>query len=636
MKINQCLIVFSSLILFNHLAVAQEVGQTLPEVVVTANRTPTAKAASGSIISVITSEDLARKQVRFLADVLREVPGIAMSRLGPVGAQTQVRIRGTEANHTLVLIDGVEVNDPSGASEFDFNTLRAEDIERIEVLRGPQSALYGSDAIGGVINVITKTGGTSFSSNGILEGGSFGTGTAAVNARGSKDGVSYSIGFSKFSTDGVSFAPKQNGNTEQDGFDVLNLNAKLGIKLSENLKFEIVSRYTDSTLEFDEAGNVNGFSLPIDSDSYTDTEAFSGGFKAVLQTFDGQWEHILGVGLLDIERKNTDSDPSNYRGDRRKIYYQSNFFLDSSALVDASHTFTFLMENELDAQDVSGSWVDSDVESETTGFVGEYRLDLGQQVFLTASIRHDENDLFKNANTVRSTLAYLHKPTDTKFNVSYGEGIKNPTLFELYGYAAGFTPNPDLMPEESYGWDVGVEQRLWDGKAVISGAFFNNTIKNLIQGAGATAVNASGKNKIHGLEFELMAWASKNLQLKAQYSYTQAQDANGVQLIRRPKHVASLGSTYTCFDGRLNLGFQANYHGKQDDTAWQAVSPWGSETVQLDGYVLANMTAKYSVTESVSLFARVENIFDEKYEDVYGYANPGLGAYLGVKVSLGK
>ncbi|MEL0099231.1 MAG: TonB-dependent receptor, partial [Opitutae bacterium] len=181
-----------------------------------------------------------------------------------------------------------------------------------------------------------------------------------------------------------------------------------------------------------------------------------------------------------------------------------------------------------------------------------------------------------------------------------------------------------------------VEQSLWDGRAVISGAFFNNTIKNLIQGAGATAVNASGKNKIHGLEFELMVWASKNLQLKAQYSYTQAQDANGVQLIRRPKHVASLGSTYTCFDGRLNLGFQANYHGKQDDTAWQAVSPWGSETVQLDGYVLANMTAKYSVTESVSLFARVENIFDEKYEDVYGYANPGLGVYLGVQVSLGK
>ena len=630
MKINQCLIVFSSLIFFTHLANAQGVGQILPEVVVTANRTPTAKLASGSVISVITSEELSRKQIRFLTDALREVPGVAVSRVGPVGAQTQVRIRGAESNHTLVLIDGVEVNDPSGASEFDFNTLRAEDIERIEVLRGPQSALYGSDAIGGVISVFTKSGTTSFSSNGIVEGGSFGTAAAAVNARGIEGPISYSIGFSEFSTEGISVAPKNNGNTEQDGFDVLNLNAKFGITFSENLKFEFVSRYTKSTSEYDEEGDVNGFLLPVDSDSYTDTEAFSGGFKGVLQTFEGRWEHVLGAGFLDIERDYTASYPYKLYGSRTKFYYQSNLFFDTSTLVDASHVFTFLAENEVDAQDYD----ESDVDSESYGFVGEYKLDLFQRIFLSASFRHDENDLFKNADTVRSTLAYLHQPTNTKFSVSYGEGIKNPTLLELFGGDPEIIPNPSLMPEKSLGWGVGVEQSLMDGRVIVSGDFFENTIKNSIDGSGRSAVNASGRNKIEGVELDLAAKINKDLQLGAQYTYTLAQNADGIQLIRRPKHIASVSSDYTCFEGRLKLGMKADYQGKQDDTIW--TTAYDTQTVNLNGYVLANVHAKYRVTESVSLFARVENIFDENYENVYGYANPGLGAYLGVQVSLGK
>ena len=614
---------------------AQNYPQVMPEVVVTANRTPTSRIASGSSISVVTSEEFSRKQTSFVADVFRDVPGISLSRTGPVGAQTQVRMRGTEANHTLVLIDGVEVNDPSGASEFDFNTLLVDDIERVELLRGPQSSLYGSDAIGGVINIITKSGDGAIKAAASAEGGSFGTGKAAVSVRGSEGIVNYSFGLSEFSTEGVSFAPERQGNTEQDGFDVTAFNTKIGIQLTENLDFEIVGRYVDSQQEFDELGNVGGLFLPVDSQSETESEAFSLGLKSVLQTFEGQWEHILGLGISEIDRENFGGFASTFKGDKRRVYYQSNVFVETSALAEASHVFTFLVDNEIDAQDVLGGGIQSDVDSETTGFVGEYKLDLFDQIFLSASIRHDENDLFKNSNTVRTTGAYVVKDTGTRLHASYGEGVKNPTLFELFGFAPGFTPNPNLKSEKSYGWDVGVEQEVMGGTATFAATYFENNIKDLIQGAGATAVNLNGKNKIDGAEFEVSIRPTKDLSFSGQYTYTRTEDANGIKLIRRPKHVASLRSTIVALNGDLEVNLGGAYHGKQDDTAFQAVLPFGSQTVTLDSYILADANVNYKLTDSVSIFGRLQNILNERYENVFGTANPGLGAFMGLRVQFG-
>jgi vitamin B12 transporter len=614
---------------------AQNYPKVMPEVVVTANRTPTSRSASGSSISVVTSEEFSRKQTSFVADVFRDVPGISLSRTGPVGAQTQVRMRGTEANHTLVLIDGVEVNDPSGASEFDFNTLLVDDIERVEILRGPQSSLYGSDAIGGVINIITKSGDGEIKASASAEGGSFGTGKAAVSVRGSEGIVNYSFGLSEFTTEGVSFAPERQGNTEQDGFDVTAFNTKIGIQLTENLDFEIVGRYVDSQQEFDELGNVGGLSLPVDSQSETESEAFSLGLKSVLQSFEGQWEHILGVGISEIDRENFGGFASTFKGDKRRVYYQSNVFVETSALAEASHVFTFLVDNEIDAQDVLGGGIQSDVDSETTGFVGEYKLEIFDQIFLSASIRHDENDLFKNTNTVRTTGAYVVKDTGTRLHTSYGEGVKNPTLFELFGFAPGFTPNPNLKSEKSYGWDVGVEQEFMNGQATFAATYFENTIKNLIQGAGATAVNLNGKNKIEGAEFEVSIRPATDLSFSGQYTYTGTEDANGIELIRRPKHVASLRSTLTRFNGDLEVNFGGTYYGKQNDTAFQAVLPFGSQTVTLDSYILADANIKYKLTDSVSIFSRLQNILNERYENVFGTANPGFGAFMGLQVQLG-
>jgi vitamin B12 transporter len=456
-----------------------------------------------------------------------------------------------------------------------------------------------------------------------------------VSVRGSEGIVNYSLGLSEFSTEGVSFAPENQGNTEQDGFNVTAFNTKIAIQPTENLEFELVGRYVESEQEFDELGNVGGLSLPVDSQSETKSEAFSLGLKSVLQTFEGQWEHILGVGISEIDRENFGGFASTFKGDKQRVYYQSNVFVETSALAEASHVFTFLVDNEIDAQDVLGGGIQSDVDSETTGFVGEYKLDLFDQIFLSASIRHDENDLFKNSNTVRTTGAYVVKDTGTRLHASYGEGVKNPTLFELFGFAPGFTPNPNLKSEKSYGWDVGVEQEVMDGTVTFAATYFENNIKDLIQGAGATAVNLNGKNKIDGAEFEVSIRPTKDLSFSGQYTYTRTEDANGIKLIRRPKHVASLRSTIVALNGDLEVNLGGAYHGKQDDTAFQAVLPFGSQTVTLDSYILADANVNYKLTDSVSIFGRLQNILNERYENVFGTANPGFGAFMGLRVQFG-
>ncbi|MGZ0188055.1 MAG: TonB-dependent receptor [Alphaproteobacteria bacterium] len=274
-------------------ALAQEVKE-LPEMVVSASRVPVPADSVGSAVTVIEREDIQRKQVRLLSDILREVPGVALSRGGPVGSLTQVRIRGAEANQTLVLIDGVEVNDPSGASEFDLSTILADDVQRIEVLRGPQSALYGSDAIGGVINIITIKGEGGTSIRARVEGGSFNTLNATAGVSGADGAVDYALGVSGFRTAGVSAAPKSQGNTERDGYENLTASAKLGWQANEILEFELFGRVMDSEIESDPQPAVAGVIRVVDGDVLTTSDQFIGRAQAGLTLFDGAWERRHG------------------------------------------------------------------------------------------------------------------------------------------------------------------------------------------------------------------------------------------------------------------------------------------------------------------------------------------------------
>ncbi|SLN76682.1 TonB-dependent receptor plug domain-containing protein [Oceanibacterium hippocampi] len=607
-----------------------------PEVVVSASRVPLPASESGSAVTVITADEIARKQVRLVSDVLRDVPGIAVSRSGGAGNFTQIRIRGAESNHTLVRINGVELNDPSGASEFDFGNFLASDIERIEVLRGPQSALYGSDAIGGVINIITRKGRGQTTAYLDLEAGARRTGQISAGIRGGGDRYHYSLGGTGLTTDGVSVAPESEGNSETDGYRNQTYDMRLGATPLPNLDLELFVRHVNSTVETDDQPAVAGIIRTVDDDSETRTRQWTGRAQAKYTLFDGAWEHILGADYNEDSADSLAAGAVTFEseGEKKKFDYQTNVFFETPSVAGARHTVTLLAEREHESQVTKSPFGGSDLDLTSNGYVGEYRVGLWERVFLSGSMRYDDNEIFDDATTYRVTAAYLHEETATRLHGSYGTGVKNPTLFELFGFGPTFVPNPGLSQEKSKGWDIGVEQEILDGRATIDVTYFDNRITDLIQGAGNTAINISGTSRIRGIEVAARATLLEGLTLGASYTYTDGQDANGDRLIRLARHIASGDLNYAFADGRANVNLGVRYNGEQQDFQFSNFFI-NRDRVTLDDYVLVNVAASYRLQEHVELYARVENLLDEDYQEVLGFSNPGIGGFVGVRFTAG-
>lgn len=611
---------------------------TQPEVVVSASRVPVATEQVGSAVTVITAEELEQRQVRIVSDVLRDVPGVAVSRTGPTGAFTQVRIRGAEGNQTLVIIDGIEVNNPAGGSEFDFANLLNSDLARIEVLRGPQSALYGSDAIGGVVNVVSERPEDGFSFLGRGEGGSFNTGSGLINAGYGGEDFYGSATIDHFTTGGISVAEERNGNTEEDGYENTTMRLKGGVALFDDmLEFEAVGYRVDSTRDGDASALIVG---AVDSDDTSDTLQHFGLASAKLKLFDGAWEHIARASFVHVDTDffdGNDNQTFSSNGEKDKFDYQTNLFFSTPQFADAEHTLTFLAEREREDQR-SGGATFNNVEIVNYGYAGEYRLGLWDRLFLSGGLRYDDNDdLFDNETTYRATAAYLHRETGTRLHGSVGRGVKNPTLFELFGFTANFTGNPNLEPEKSFGWDVGVEQSFWDDRVLIDVTYFNNEIEDLITGSGNTAINLEGENEIQGIEVSAAAEPIQGLRFDIAYTFTDAEDDNGDDLTRRPKHVASFNANYAfdLYNRPANLNFGVRFSGKQDDTVLLGFGPGQTRTETLDSFTLVNIGASYEIADGISLFARGENLLDDNYQEVVGFGTPGIAGFAGVRIKLG-
>ena len=609
----------------------------IPKVVVSASRVPLPAAEVGSAVTVITEEELEERQVRIVSDVLRDVPGLAVSRSGPVGAFTQVRIRGAEGNQTLVLIDGIEVNNPAAQSEFDFANLLNTEIERIEVLRGPQSALYGSDSIGGVINIVTKRPEAGVTAVGRGEAGSFATRDGLINLGYGMERGYLSGTFNRFVTNGISAADENDGNSEADSYANTTGRVKAGITPFEFLEIDAVGYWINSDRQADAfAPNIN----VIDSDDESETRERYGRLSAKVTLFEGAWEQIASATYIDVNSDFFDgSGTETFASDGEKdtFSYQSNLFFSTPDFAEANHGLTFVAEREREEQYTEGNSIFSPpnaVQIVNYGYVGEYRVGLWERLFLSGSLRFDDNDnLFDNELTYRATGAYLHTETGTRLHGSVGRGVKNPTLFELFGSTPTFTGNPDLTPEESIGWDIGVEQSLFDERLLVDVTYFNNRIKDLIQGSASTAVNLDGTSKIQGIEVSASVEPLDGLRLNAAYTYTDGQDAQGTELVRTARHIASFNANYG-FElfgrpGNINLGVR--YNGDQQDLVF--TSPVTRTT--LDAFTLVNLAASYEVYDGVELFARGENLLNEHYQEVFGYGEPGIAGYAGVRIKLG-
>ncbi|HZD24625.1 MAG TPA: TonB-dependent receptor [Alphaproteobacteria bacterium] len=614
-------------------ALAQQAGSTLPEVVVTASRVPLPAEQVGSAVTVITREEIEQRRKPLVSDLLREVPGVSVNRSGGTGGITDVRIRGAESNHTKVLIDGIEVADPSAGSFFDFAHLLSGGVERIEVLRGPQSALYGSDAIGGVVNIITPRGEGPAHATAALEGGSFRTARAAATVSGGGERYSFALTGLGYHTDGISHADEKRGNSESDSYENATGHMKLTLKPVDDLELKLVGRST--TFRDDGDGFVGGAGAVDDASSTHGRQRFARA-SARYATFGGAWTHEVGAAFGDQRRENFSDSVSNsvFDGKKQRFNYQSDISLHSDTVVPAEHGFTIGADYEKETVVAQSAFTDVDRDVESTGIAGEYRLGLLDRLFLSAGLRHDANDMFEDSTTWRGTAAYLFPDSGTRLHASYGTGVKNPTIFELFGFTSTFSGNPNLTPEHARGGDIGVEQQLWNDRASVDVTYFRTRIEDLITGSGNTAVNQPGTSRIDGIEVTGKVRPRQDLTLSASYTYTEGEDADGTQLIRRPKHLASADANYAfeLWQRPANLNVGADYNGQRTDTAFDAF--FNTSTVTLDGYTLVRAALSWQLRNGLELFGRVENLLNTRYEDTFTFGAPGRAGYLGMRASF--
>lgn len=590
------------------------------EIVVSVTRIPTDLDRVGSAVSVISAEDILGSQEVSLSDLITRVPSVSVSRNGGLGGVTSSFIRGSASSRTLVLLDGVELNDlaaPSGGFSF-ANTL-SDNIERIEVLRGSQSTLYGSDAIGGVINIVSRTASEPFEARAMIEGGSLGTVRGHASVGTGAETYNLLASASYLDTKGVSAANKANGNTEKDGHENATFYLLGAVNPLEGIEIGGTLRYVDAEVETDSFVFGGPFPL-VDGDEMTKTEEIQASLYAKFSLFGGRLENLFRGALSDIDRANLATSVVSFQSEsqRKAIEYQGTLaFADGHfLLVGAEHE-----DNEM-RTDYFGAWPSTTQGSaDIDSLYAQLQSTFFGGLTLTGGIRYDDHERAGGVTTFRFTGNYLFAQTGTTLRASWGEGFKAPTLYQLFD---GFSGNPNLMPEESKGWDVGVIQSLADGRVRLEAGYFHTTSDNEIDYSFTTFTFGNIlATRSKGFEFTAEAKPIDALSIAVSYANVSSMrlDTDTRQL-RRPKHQANLVIDWQPME-RVALSTEVKYTGKRLDTAGV-----------MDDYTVVDLRGSYELNEHIELFGRVENLFDETYEQIYGYGTPGIGAYLGVRARI--
>ncbi len=616
-------------------------------IVVTATRVPTSIEEVGSSVTVIGADEIARHQWRNITEALAAVPGLRVSQAGGSGAQTSVFTRGSNSNHTLVLIDGIRVSDPSTPSgAYDFAHLRLDNVERIEIVRGPQSTLYGSDAIGGVINIITRRGRGGLQVTGSVEGGSFRTHSEIAGVDGAQRGFHYAFNVAHTESDGQDVTParfRAGAPAENDGYRNTTVSSKLGLEPTPNTSLDLITRYTEAWSQLD-VGNGE------DTDSESSARQGAARLEARGTFFNGLWRPLLAVSHTDHARRNInerqvptgDEDHTRYHGAREKVEFQNDLHM------GAGNVLTLGAETEKESMKAIGTSVygsifgdfiitqNTDTSERARSVYLLDQFNLGSRWRGNAGVRWDDHDTFDPVVTYRISPVFLIPETSTRLKASYGIGFKAPSLFERFGsaptnYGTAYTGNPALLPEESTGWEAGLEQSAWGGRIESGATYFSNRIKNLIQTVyllpsyDSTSENISQADT-WGSEIFLMARPASDLRLRLDYTYIRTRDDNGLELLRRPRHSARLDMEYRLGRGRLSV--ETLYAGERQD-----IDRVTGTRLTASDYVLVNLAASADLSKTYSVFGRIQNLFNHEHEPVSGFQGLGRGVFVGVRAA---
>ncbi len=578
-------------------------------IVVTGTRIEQTTAETGSTVRIIDADEIAALGFSHALDAVAAAPGVTVNQNGSFGGSATVRIRGASSDQTLVLIDGVSVNDASSpGGGFNFARLDTGNIERIEILSGPQSTLWGSDAIGGVISITTRRPGEGLGGSLFAQGGSYGAfrGGASVG-HGSAAG-DFRLAATRLNTDGISRADERNGNTEDDGFESLTLSARGGLNLPRDARLEGSLLWNDADSEFDSfhfgaQGNVG------DGDEISRTEELSGHLALKAPLFDGRLDNLLLVGRAEIDRENFSDGVQSFeaRGERTLFRYQGTLS------VDARNTLVVGAERE----ESSASGNDSSI----NGFFALYEWQPADIVTLTGGLRSDDHERFGSETTARIAAAVRPVPNLT-LRASWAQGFKAPTIFQTTFFCCGApAANADLRPERSEGIDFGAEWRPDSGLGYIGLTYFSQDTEDLIDFSFAIG-GYENIDEVASKGIEVSAgWnLTESVTLSADYAWIKAREGDGSTLRRLPAHAGDLALSYDPsgpFSGTVLLRF----NGRETN----------SDGSRLNDWTRVDVNARYALTERLELFGRIENLFDTHYQQILGYGTPGLSGSVGVR-----
>ncbi|MCA0921880.1 TonB-dependent receptor plug domain-containing protein [Pseudooceanicola nanhaiensis] len=596
----------------------------LDDIIVSGGLTPIDAARYGRSATVLTGEELDQQGVASVQDALRRVPGLTVSSTG--SSYTQVRIRGGESSHTLILIDGVEA--AGGDGEYILTGLETANIERIEVLRGPQSAFYGSNASAGVINIITKKGTESgLHYGGTVEAGSGWAVSGFVSQRGEKGGIS--LNYAKRDDEGYDYS---GSGGEKDGITRETWQIAADYELIPGLTLGASYRHSEETYDYD---NTSWTATTADEYVVDDPTQWSDREEQTAQVW-LEYESLGGRMVNRLSYERTDFD-QGYNGfaptetETEVLKYRLSYGIDGT-VASANHLVTLMLENEQDS-----STTNSLYNRETNSIAAEYRGSFAPGLDLQVGVRHDDNDQFGNVTTWNAGVSYT-LANGIRLHASAGKGSVNPSYYELFAddvYSGiAYKGNTDLKPEENKSFDIGVEVPFASGRGTIDVTYFNETLTDEITAVMTDAttytyINQTGDSDRQGVELAARFEATDQLSLRAAYTYLDATNPDGSVEQRRPEHTLTLGATWTSLDGRLLLNGDIRHVAGNYDS--QYFGSYGVE--KLPDYTVVDVSAQYAVTDTVKVTGRVLNLFDEDYSDTWGYASRGRTAYIGLSSS---
>jgi vitamin B12 transporter len=606
----------------------------LDDVVVTANRSAQAADRVGQSVTVLTSADIQSSQTVVVSDLLARTPGVTVSRNGGEGSVTAVRIRGAETDQTVAIVDGVKLNDPSGTGGgYNFGNLLIGDVARIEVLRGAQSTLWGSQAIGGVVNLVTAEPTRPFQASIDAEAGSRGTTWLRGSVGGAGERATWRLAASRYQTDGFSAFAR---GTEDDGYENFGLSGRANIRIVEGVSVDLRAVYSDGDVD------VDGFPAPLFS--FGDTRETSSTKELVtyaglnFDLFDGRLSNRVAYGYTRTDRQNLNPDQAGSgitfeaEGLNRRYEYQGVFD------VREGWTATFGAEHE----DSEFSAAPDAAEVGIDGVYAQLQAEVLDGLTLTGGVRRDEHDTFGGKTLGQAAVAWALNDGSTVLRASVGQGFKAPSLYQLYSQYG----NLALLPEEADGWDAGVEQHLLDGALILSATYFSRETTNQIDfvSCSGTATPATAplcfRNGVRrfGYYSNIALTEADGVELAADYeigsfsvnaNYTQTNTENrtpganlGRQLARRPDEAANLTVGYVWPFG-LSTSVAVQHVGDSFDNA--------SNATRLDAYTLVDLRASYPINETLEIYGRVENAGDETYATTANYGVAGRGTFVGVR-----